>query len=82
MPAKTKPTKFELQADPRGGWIGKNLGTGRTVARGDTKAPVLARMIAAAKAQPAATLKIKKQNGRIQEERTYPRNADPRRTKG
>ncbi len=28
------------------------------------------------------SLKIKKQNGRIQEERTYPRKDDPRRTPG
>ncbi len=28
------------------------------------------------------SLKIKKENGRVQEERTYPRKADPRRTPG
>ncbi len=28
------------------------------------------------------SLKIKKENGRIQEERTYPRKADPRETPG
>jgi len=28
------------------------------------------------------SLRIKKKNGRYQEERTYPRSADPRRTKG
>jgi hypothetical protein len=29
-----------------------------------------------------ATLKIHKEDGTIQEERTYPRSADPRKTKG
>lgn len=29
-----------------------------------------------------ASLKIHKQDGKIQEERTYPRSADPRKTKG
>jgi Uncharacterized protein conserved in bacteria (DUF2188) len=28
------------------------------------------------------SLKIKKENGRVQEERTYPRKADPRRSRG
>lgn len=28
------------------------------------------------------SMKIRKENGRIQEERTYPGSADPRRTKG
>ncbi|WP_409029329.1 DUF2188 domain-containing protein [Gracilimonas sediminicola] len=30
----------------------------------------------------ASSLKIHKENGRIQEERTYPRKADPRKSKG
>ena len=29
-----------------------------------------------------SSLKIHKENGRIQEERTYPRSADPRKSKG
>lgn len=29
-----------------------------------------------------ATLKIKRPNGKVREERTYPRSSDPRRTKG
>lgn len=29
-----------------------------------------------------ATLKIKRADGRVREERTYPRSSDPRRTKG
>lgn len=36
-----------------------------------------------AKKQPeAVSLKIHKENGRIQEERTYPGSADPKRSKG
>ena len=33
-------------------------------------------------AEHGGSLKIKKENGRIQEERTYPRKDDPRRTPG
>jgi hypothetical protein len=34
------------------------------------------------KSQGGGSLKIHKNNGRIQEERTYPRSKDPRKTKG
>lgn len=34
------------------------------------------------KAGKAVTLKIKRKDGTIREERTYPRSSDPRRTKG
>lgn len=36
----------------------------------------------AKKSPEAVTVKIHKENGRIQEERTYPGSADPRRSKG
>lgn len=58
---------------------------GRTVP--GTKAPTKAESIrnTAAKARAASdpiSVRIHKENGRIQEERTYPRSADPRKSKG
>lgn len=53
------------------------------VAKARTKEAAVRRTAQAAKADPeAVTVKIHKVNGRIQEERTYPRKADPRRSKG
>lgn len=65
------------------GW--KAESGGQTV-RG-TKAPTKAEAVkqtaakARADAQPV-TVKIHKENGQIQEERTYPRSADPKSSKG
>jgi len=42
----------------------------------------VAEAVARAKQQEKATLVIYKKNGRIQEERTYPRKSDPRKSKG
>jgi hypothetical protein len=58
---------------------------GQTV-RG-TKAPTKVETVqgtaaAARKAPEPVTVKIHKENGRIQEERTYPSSADPPRSKG
>ena len=64
------------------GWAGKAAG-GRVVARGRTKVLAVKRTARVAKASPSAvSVKIHKVNGRIQEERTYPRRADPRRSRG
>lgn len=65
------------------GW--KAESGGQTV-RG-TKAPTKAEAVkqTAAKARAAAepvTVKIHKEDGRIQEERTYPRSADPKSSRG
>jgi hypothetical protein len=47
------------------------------------KADAIKKTAEKAKASPeAVTVKIHKENGRIQEERTYPRKADPRKSKG
>lgn len=65
------------------GW--KATSNGRTV-RG-TKAPTKAATISQTAATARATdepvsVRIHKENGRIQEERTYPRSADPKKSKG
>lgn len=64
------------------GWAGKAAG-GKVVARARKKALAVSRTARVAKASPSAvSVKIHKMNGRIQEERTYPRGADPRRRRG
>jgi hypothetical protein len=63
------------------GWVAES--GSRVVARAPTKAEVVQETAKAARRDPeAVTVKIHKVNGRIQEERTYPRSADPRRAKG
>ena len=57
-------------------WVGTQ--SGRVVSRGDTKTEAVRNTAAVAKAQAdAVTVKIHKEDGTIQEERTYPRSADP-----
>jgi len=64
-------------------WVGKS--GGRTVP--GTKAPTKAEAVrntaaVAKKGSEPVSVKIHGQDGRIQEERTYPRSADPSRSKG
>jgi len=63
------------------GWVGQS--DGRTVSKGETKAEAVKNTAQVAKAdKDAVTVKIHKLDGRIQEERTYPSSADPRKSKG
>lgn len=59
------------------GWQGKKEGGGRASIIGDTKEEVLRRTIEIAKKQGDSSVVIHKQNGKIQEERTYPKSSDP-----
>ena len=53
------------------------------VAQAPTKVEAVRKTATAARRDPdAVTVKIHKVNGRIQEERTYPRSADPPRSRG
>jgi hypothetical protein len=64
------------------GWIARDR-AGSTKAQGATKVTAVRNTAAAAKrSRHPISVRIHKANGRIQEERTYPRSADPRRTKG
>lgn len=57
-------------------WVGKE--GPKVVSRGDTKEEAIKNTAAVAKADPdAVTVKIHNTDGKIQEERTYPRSADP-----
>lgn len=67
----------------RDGWAGQS--SGRTVpdTKASTKAEAVKKVAAAAKRNPQpVSVRIHKADGKIQEERTYPRSADPRRSRG
>ena len=62
-------------------WVGQT--NGQTVSRGNTKAEAVKNTAKVAKADKApVTVKIHKADGKIQEERTYPGSADPKKSKG
>jgi hypothetical protein len=79
-PGKGTRTVYTVETDPKGGWRAKAKGSTRAVAKGDNKAEVVKRTIEVAKKQPKAQVRIKGRNGRIQQEHTYPRSSDPKRT--
>lgn len=62
-------------------WVQESRGESRPLSRLKKDAITKAAQ-AARRAREAVTLKIHKEDGRIQEERTYPRAADPRTSKG
>jgi len=80
-PGKGTRRLYTVETDPKGGWRGEAKGSTRAVAKGDNKAEVVKRTIEVAKKQPKAQVRIKGRNGRIQQERTYPRSS-PKRTPG
>jgi hypothetical protein len=62
-------------------WKLKKTGGKAASLTAQTKAEAISKMRAFMSGK-RATVRIHKQDGKIQEERTYPRSADPRRTKG
>jgi Uncharacterized protein conserved in bacteria (DUF2188) len=67
----------------RDGWAGES--GGRTVpnTKAGTKTETVKKVAAAAKKDPQpVSVRIHKADGKFQEERTYPRSADPRTSKG
>ncbi len=63
------------------GWELRKTGSARASKSAGTKQELL-ELTAAYMEGKTASVKIHKEDGTIQEERTYPRSADPRRTKG
>jgi predicted Zn-dependent protease len=62
-------------------WVAQS--GGEVVARAARKEDAIRETAKVAKADPdSVTVKIHTEDGRIQEERTYPRSADPARTPG
>jgi hypothetical protein len=55
---------------------------GKTVAKTKTKAAAVKDAAQVARKDKRSSVVIRKANGRIQEERTYPRGSDPGETKG
>ncbi len=64
------------------GWQGKAQGGERASKTAPTKKEIIDQMRDMAKRQGGVSLIIHKEDGTIQEERTYPRSADPRTSKG
>ena len=64
------------------GWQGKKEGADRASVVETTKAEAVEKTIAIAKNQPESSVKIHTADGKIQEERTYPRSSDPNPPKG
>ena len=65
------------------GWEGIARGGERASVTGPTKAEVVKRTTEIAKNSPMDTsVVIRKQDGKIQEERTFPRSSDPTSSKG
>ena len=64
-------------------WVGERKGKKRVYAAGSTKDVAVRRAAKKAKRDPrTVSLRIHGRDGRIQEERTYPRAADPVSSKG
>lgn len=59
------------------GWQGKLEGGQRASIKGNTKDEVLRKTIELAKKQEKSSVKIHKTDGKIQEERTFPKKSDP-----
>jgi hypothetical protein len=63
-------------------WVLKHEGTGQSVKSFATKAKATKGGVLEKAVGGKGTVRIRKRNGKIQEERTYPRSADPRGSKG
>jgi len=76
--------KLTLSHDKtKGNWPLKHDGSGTKVKSFETKASaVKGGALAKALGQAGGSVKIKGMDGKIQEERTYPRSADPKKSKG
>jgi Uncharacterized protein conserved in bacteria (DUF2188) len=78
-----KLPKYTLSHDDtKKRWVLKSDGSGQTVKTFATKAAATKGGVLERAVGKTGSVKIKKRNGKIQEERTYPRSADPRGSKG
>ena len=82
--AKDSLPSYHLTRDKgRGGWQLEKAGSDRATARFETKADaLLGGALRSAVGRNGGSVKIHKENGRIQQERTYPRSRDPKSSKG
>ena len=63
-------------------WELKSEKSGEVIKRFKTKAAATKGGVLERAVKKMGSVRIRKRNGRIQEERTYPRSRDPRRSKG
>jgi hypothetical protein len=78
-----KLPKYTLSHDDtKKRWVLKHDGMGQSVKTFATKAAATKGGVLEKAVGKTGSVKIKKRNGKIQEERTYPRSADLRRSKG
>jgi hypothetical protein len=79
-----KLPKFTLDKnEKKGNWELTNDSSDRVVKSFDTKAEATkGGALKKAVGQEGGSVKIQKENGRFQEERTFPRSADPKSSKG
>lgn len=82
--AKEKLPRYHLTRDKkRGGWQLEKAGSDRATARFEKKSEALkGGVLKQAVGREGGSVRIHNQNGRIQAERTYPRSADPKSSKG
>lgn len=73
---------YHVIRNGRDGWKGVMEHAGRASVTGDNKQDVVNRTIAMAKNHSKCSVVIHKTDGTIQEERSYPRSADPIYSKG
>ena len=73
---------YHVTPNGRTGWKGALEHSGRASVTGDNKQDVVNRTIAMAKHHNKCSVIIHKMDGSIQEERTFPRGADPIYSKG
>jgi len=80
----TKLRKYTLDYnEEKEGWDLTNDKTNRVIKRFDTKEEATERgVLKEALGSEGGSVKIQKENGRLQEERTFPRSADPIESKG
>lgn len=67
---------YTVSKRKKGGWKVKESSLG-VFAKGDTKEDVVQAATGVARLQKQATLRIEKEDGELQEERAYPRSAQP-----
>jgi hypothetical protein len=79
-----KLPKYTLALDKKNGkWTLRNDRTNRVEQSFGTKARAMTGgVLKRAVGRDGGSVKIKKENGRLQEERTYPGKKDPRKSKG
>ncbi len=74
--------KYHVTHRADGKWQGKREGAERASVVSDTKTGAQEATIQIAKNKGSSSVYIHGENGRFQEERTYPRSADPARSPG